>query len=894
MRSILVAKTAIQDSTDKGRFLLELYRKTQTHYDKELYNYFLDHAINVTESKIGFFHIVSSDQKTINLTIWNREVLKNCKANYASHYPIEQAGNWVDCVRLKKSVIYNNFPDSPNQKGLPEGHIPVTRMLSIPILEEGQVSAIFGVGNKNEPYVEEDVVQLEVIASELQKIIKQRRAEAELLESKEKYYLLFANMLNGFVYCRMLFDKEGKPHDFICLEVNQAFEEILDTKRDDLVGKKASELMQLKNLEPQFLDKIGKVALEGAKEKIETFIKPLNLWLAMSIYSPKKGYFAAVFENVTERKKAEEALKESGERLRQSQEIAHVGSWIYDAAKDRLSWTEEVYRIFGLRPEEFDGTFDGFLRSVPEEERKVVRELFYESLDSAAGSEIEHRVIRKSTGEIRIVHEECQHIRDEAGKIVRSVGMVQDITEQKKSEQALLESEERLRFKLDSLLSPDVEIDEQELANIIDAPALQATMNHLYSVTNMGFALIDLKGNILVKTGFQEICSKFHRVNSLTCRNCIESDLELSSGVKRGDIRLYKCKNNMLDVVTPLYIGDKHVGNLFFGQFFFDDEVLDRNLFEQQADKYGFDKKEYMAAFERIPRYNKKNMQNLMIFYSRLSEMISRISLANLKLTKSLENQKQLQTELEEKAVEVEEYANQMEQLAEKRAKQLKDAERLSAIGATAGMVGHDIRNPLQAITNHLYLTRRKAEQVTDNEIKQGIVKNVQNIEENLRYINKIVADLQDFAAPLNPKKEHLKVEEAIQDALTMVAVPENVAVNIDTPDSLPSLYADYTMLKRILVNLMQNSVQAMPSGGHLNVSAAKKGADMEFVVEDTGEGIPRDVQAKIFTPLITTKPKGQGFGLAVVKRMTEAMGGTITFETEPDKGTKFSVKFPI
>ncbi|HSV49704.1 MAG TPA: ATP-binding protein, partial [Candidatus Acidoferrales bacterium] len=333
--------------------------------------------------------------------------------------------------------------------------------------------------------------------------------------------------------------------------------------------------------------------------------------------------------------------------------------------------------------------------------------------------------------------------------------------------------------------------------------------------------------------------------------------------------------------------------NAIFGQFFFDDEVPDRELFTAQAEKYGFDKEKYLAAFDRIPRISHKTLEELILFYRRLAESVSQISIANLKLAKALQTQKHLQHVLEEKNFQVEEYASQMEELAEDRARQLKDAERLSAIGATAGMVGHDIRNPLQAITNILYLTRRKASLLPDGEIKQGIEKNILNIQENLRYINKIVADLQDFAAPLNPKKERLKAEEAIRDALVMVAVPENITVTVDAPHSLPSLYADYTMLKRILINLVQNAVQAMPCGGHLKVCAAKKGLEIEFVVEDTGEGIPREVQAKIFTPLITTKPKGQGFGLAVVKRMTEAMNGTIAFETEKGKGTKFRVRFP-
>jgi signal transduction histidine kinase len=127
-----------------------------------------------------------------------------------------------------------------------------------------------------------------------------------------------------------------------------------------------------------------------------------------------------------------------------------------------------------------------------------------------------------------------------------------------------------------------------------------------------------------------------------------------------------------------------------------------------------------------------------------------------------------------------------------------------------------------------------------------------------------------------------------------MVDIPKNVSVTVETPDALLVVYADYTMLKRVLINLIQNAVQAMPQGGELMVSVTKQGNNIEYTIQDTGVGIPLEVQAKIFTPLVTTKPKGQGFGLAVVKRMTEAMGGEIMFDTQLGKGTRFTVSFPV
>ncbi len=469
-----------------------------------------------------------------------------------------------------------------------------------------------------------------------------------------------------------------------------------------------------------------------------------------------------------------------------------------------------------------------------------------------------------------------------------------EIAEREVMSEALRETGEQLQMKLDSVLSPDVEIGEQELANIIDVIALQSIMDNLHSVTNMGFALIDLKGKVLVGTGWQDICTKFHRANPETCKNCVESDLELSSGVKQGEIRLYKCKNNLWDVVTPLVIGGKHVANVFFGQFFFKDEKVDRNLFKAQAEKYEFVQEDYLAAFDRVPKFSREKIENLMTFYSKWSDLISKLSYSNLKLAKSLANQTELQVKLEDKAAEVEEYACSMEALAEERAKKLKDVERLATIGQTAGMVGHDIRNPLQAITSELFLAKSDISVLPNGEQKSNLNESIDSIEKNVFYINKIVADLQDFARPLIPKRETVNVGGSIKESLAMVAIPENIQIKLSNVESLPPLTADSTMLKRILTNLIQNAVQAMPNGGKVTVGAIRENRIVKIIVEDTGEGIPEEAKAKLFTPLFTTKSKGQGFGLAVVKRLVEAQDGEIFFESEQGRGTKFIVQFPF
>lgn len=189
----------LRKDAERGNLLLELYKKAPQLTEKQLYDFALERAVQLTDSTIGFFHLISDDQKNVILTTWNNEALRNCTAVYDTHYPVDIAGNWVDCVRLKRPVIYNDFANSPNQKGLPEGHSPVLRFMSIPVMDGDKVRIIFGVGNKTEDYNEFDMLHLQLVANELHKIIAQRRAEDALQESESRYRTLFQGAAEGIL-----------------------------------------------------------------------------------------------------------------------------------------------------------------------------------------------------------------------------------------------------------------------------------------------------------------------------------------------------------------------------------------------------------------------------------------------------------------------------------------------------------------------------------------------------------------------------------------------------------------------------------------------------------------------------------------------------------------------
>ncbi len=243
---------------------------------------------------------------------------------------------------------------------------------------------------------------------------------------------------------------------------------------------------------------------------------------------------------------------------------------------------------------------------------------------------------------------------------------------------------------------------------------------------------------------------------------------------------------------------------------------------------------------------------------------------------------------------QLEVYTKDLEALVEKRTKELKQAERMAAIGETAGMVGHDIRNPLHAMSGDVYLTKLDVDSLPDSEAKRDILDNMKAIDDNIYYINKIVADLQDYSKVQTPVIEDVDFKETVNKMLSAINVPPSVKVTVSIEDSFPILKSNDATLRRILNNLVLNAIQAMPTGGNLTISGRLEDNRPVVQVSDTGIGIPEEAKPNMFKPLFTTKPKGQGFGLAVVKKLAEDLKIDISYESKVGKGTTFFLKFPV
>ncbi|ACB85677.1 PocR ligand-binding domain-containing protein [Natranaerobius thermophilus] len=190
-------------------------------------------------------------------------------------------------------------------------------------------------------------------------------------------------------------------------------------------------------------------------------------------------------------------------------------------------------------------------------------------------------------------------------------------------------------YKIDKSL----EVGELKIEEIIDIEEIKPIMDEFYQNTKISAALMDLEGNILVSTYWQDICENYHRKHSETRKNCIQSDLNFSKGAESGSYVAYKCKNNLRDVAIPIHIEGEQIGIVFVGQFFYEDDEIDLVYFTNQAEKYGFDKGKYLQALKNVPKVNKLKLQSIINFYTKLAHLISTLGHKNVKLQRNLKAQ---------------------------------------------------------------------------------------------------------------------------------------------------------------------------------------------------------------------------------------------------------------
>jgi PAS domain S-box-containing protein len=249
--------------------------------------------------------------------------------------------------------------------------------------------------------------------------------------SYEEYQSLFENMLNGFAYCKMIYDTNNKPIDFIYLQVNDAFQDLTGLKKTEITGKRVTEAIPgIAEDHPELFEIYGRVASSGKSEKFEVYFKPLKIWLFISVYSPKSGYFVAVFDNITEQKAAETSLRRSSERFMTLADCLPEIVFETDMTGKLTYVNQKAYELTGYTQQDFNRgvyNFDFFSqRDLPR-----AKENFSRALMTSTPTSNEYSFVKKDGTEFPAIIKGIPITFE--GKTIGMRGLVIDVSEEKKT-----------------------------------------------------------------------------------------------------------------------------------------------------------------------------------------------------------------------------------------------------------------------------------------------------------------------------------------------------------------------------------------------------------------------------------------------------------------------------
>ncbi len=644
------------------------------------------------------------------------------------------------------------------------------------------------------------------LACVLRNITARKYAEAQMIESEYRYRNLFESIDEGFCVVEIIY-KDGVPVDQLFLETNPSFEK--HTHFHDAKGKYLSDFIP--DIVADLFTIYDQVLKTGEPVRFEEHIPSLAIWF--DIYTcrfgkPENNRVAIVFNNITNRKDAEQALRESDERVRLATEATGVGIWELNLADNRMCWDKQMFRIYGVEPTT-DGIVDSgiWIQHLLSEDR-VAQEGWLRSIHLDGRHHREFRIRQDGTNEIRYIRSVDTLRTDAEGKPESIIGTNLDITEMKRTEDILRESERHLRAVINAL-----------------PVAIYAT---------------DAEGNL---THFNQTAVDFS--------GCIP---ELGNDKWCKGLRLFHPDgSHMAYEDCPMAIALKE-GRPFFG-------------------------------VEAMAERPDKSRINFLAHPTPLRDTSGKI-VGGINMLIDISERKRLDQVLLENNIEL----TKAKTLAEKANRAKSDF---------LSNMSHELRTPLNAILGFAQLIDASNPQPTPAQ-KRSVLQILQAGWYLLDLINEILDLTLIESGRLPLSIETVSLPELMRECKAMVepqALNRNITLNFPEFNSPFNVTADNTRLKQVLINLLSNAIKYNRTNGTVTVTCVESGtARARISIEDTGEGLSPDQLSQLFQPFNrlgkeNSNEEGTGIGLVMTKRLVKLMGGKITVESTPGKGTLFSVE---
>jgi PAS domain S-box-containing protein len=741
---------------------------------------------------------------------------------------------------------------------------------------------------------------------------EKKKGEQNLRESEERYRLLFENMIEGYAYCKMFFE-DGKPLDFVYLAVNDAFERLTGLK--NVVDKKVSEVIpDVRGSNPELFEIYGRVASTGNSERAEIYLDSLGIWFSLSVYSSEREYFVAVFDNITERKQAEDALRESEERYRAVFENAAVGIDTLDRDGRIVQVNPALCNMLGYDEDELkELTFEEI--TYPDD-----RQISKQNLESLTIGEkdlyrLEKRYLRKD-GEIVWAELSTSAIKDTNGNHAGMVAVIADITGRKRAEEALRLSEAQKTAILNgittniALVNDKLEIQwvnktgaesvgrspEEMIGTTChslwadperpceNCPTLKAFQTKKSEETIMttpdgrvwnerGEPVLDDRGNLIGVVELAQDITEYKRLTEQEKR-LVTAIEQAAEGVVITDatgiiqyvnpaeekISGYS-SGKLIGQGADIFKSDKHSEDFYTNMWA---TIKAGKVWTGRFIKKRKDGTEYHEDATISPVYDK--FGNLTNFVAVKHDVTKQIQLQE----------------------------------------QIFQAQKMEAIGTLAGGFAHDLNNKLQVISGYVELI------LFNKELPETVKSELGVIKKTVDSSTELIKGMMVFSRKTPTELQPIDLNRLATQTRAMLtqSIPKMIEIDLLLADDLWAIKASPNQVDQILMNLAINARDAMPDSGKITIKTqnitideeycrlnplAKPGKYVLITVSDTGVGMNKETASHIFEPFFTTKEagKGTGLGLAVVYGIVERHGGRIICNSEPSVGTTFTIYFP-
>jgi len=570
-RTIMIIRDITESKLIVNTYLarVRLLQFASNHNLEDLLEETLNEAERLTGSLIGLYHFIDEDQKIIWMKNWSTRTKKDfCRAEWKGLiYDIAEGGVWVDCIHARCPVIHNDYSSLPNKKGMPQGHAELIRELVVPVIRDGKIKAILGVGNKPTEYNEKDTELVSILAdlawdiaerkqaeealreseqllhtmlnnapitifatdskgiftlsegkqlesvhlkpgenvglsaidffgtlpfveptghisagsdivqrvlkgetvianNELRginfenhivplrdkegkldgmlgiaiDITKRRQVEETLQKSEEQYRQLFDHMLNGLMVLEVICDESGVPYDHRFIQGNPAFEQLTGLSLKEQIGRTSKDFAI--GWPPEVVQQLYRVAMTGESIRYERFNETLGRYYETRVFSPRKGQFAHIFTDISERKLAEEALRESETKYRTLFESSLIGISTTDRNGILIQVNQAYAQMYGFDSAEQmlkDANDIKSRYAHPDERAEILKIL----LDKGRIGPKEIIVVKRDGTEIYVIFT-AHVVKDKNGKFLYNQAEHIDISEQKKLEKELIQSRKEM------------------------------------------------------------------------------------------------------------------------------------------------------------------------------------------------------------------------------------------------------------------------------------------------------------------------------------------------------------------------------------------------------------------------------------------------------------------